>query len=159
MDNKSKITLVIDIFYNIIEIICKILIVLMVIVISYTVFGRFVLNKTPSWGEELGILCMVWIALLSAALAVRDDRHIRMTIINLIVGDKIGKLFHKAAYGIILTVSIILIIHGVKVTQLANLSRMSALGISNSFLFAALPASGIAMLIMIIEKVVKKKWK
>lgn len=51
----------------------------MVVAISYQVFGRYVLDRSPSWSEELSRYLMVWLTMLGAAAAVRSGGHIAVT--------------------------------------------------------------------------------
>lgn len=51
----------------------------MVVAISYQVFGRYVLGHSPSWSEELSRYLMVWLTMLGAAAAIRGGGHIAVT--------------------------------------------------------------------------------
>lgn len=67
----------IDYYFNkLVEYLGMMLLLIMTVIVSWVVFSRFVLNKTPAWGEEGALLCMVWFGFLCMALGVRDNRHI-----------------------------------------------------------------------------------
>jgi len=51
----------------------------MVVALSYQVFGRYVLGHTPSWSEELARYLMVWLTMLGSAAALRSGGHIAVT--------------------------------------------------------------------------------
>ncbi|QPM92419.1 TRAP transporter small permease [Pseudooceanicola algae] len=55
---------------------------LAVLIVSFgwLVFGRYVLNVTPTWVEQLALLLICYIAFLGAAIGVRDDTHIGVTL-------------------------------------------------------------------------------
>jgi TRAP-type C4-dicarboxylate transport system permease small subunit len=148
----KKIDLVLDYIEKIIMQICQFFMLMMVLVVCYSVFARFVLHNAPEWGEEGAIFCMVWVALLSSALAVRDGRHIRMTIIEHILPKKINRVLFKFIHVFILLVGIILLVYGVKIVDLARLSRMAALHISHAWLYASIPLSGLAIILMLLRK-------
>ena len=40
------------------------------------VFGRYVLNDTPTWAEALALVLVLWVTMLGAAVGVRDAGHI-----------------------------------------------------------------------------------
>jgi TRAP-type C4-dicarboxylate transport system permease small subunit len=44
--------------------------------VSYQVFGRHVLNRTPTWAESLSLLLVLYVTMLGAAVGVRDAGHI-----------------------------------------------------------------------------------
>lgn len=43
---------------------------------GWLVFGRYVLNATPTWVEQLALLLVGYIAFLGAAVGVYDDTHL-----------------------------------------------------------------------------------
>ncbi|MCW5222920.1 TRAP transporter small permease [Verminephrobacter aporrectodeae subsp. tuberculatae] len=50
--------------------------VALVSAVSWQVFGRYVLNNTPTWAESLALLMVLWVTMLGTAVAVRDAGHI-----------------------------------------------------------------------------------
>src|SRR3546814_19665482 len=47
-----------------------------VAVVAYQVFGRYVLNDTPTWAESLALVLVLYVTMLGAAVGVRDAGHI-----------------------------------------------------------------------------------
>ena len=45
--------------------------VLMTLIIGWQVFGRYVLNSSPSWSEQASLALMIWYVSLAAAAGVR----------------------------------------------------------------------------------------
>ena len=140
------------VLYGVIMTLCKLLLVAQVLVVSWVVFGRFVLNKTPSWGEEGALLCMVWFCLMSATLAIKDDSHLKITVIDMILPGKVVKFLDHANYVLIFVFALFMLIEGVKLTQLTMLNVMPGLGIKSSWLFAAIPVTGAALILALIDK-------
>lgn len=50
--------------------------VVLIAIFGWLVFGRYVLNATPTWAEQLGLLLIVVISFLSAAVGVHEQRHL-----------------------------------------------------------------------------------
>ena len=76
----EKIKPVYDWAYKIMLFICKLLLIADIIITSVTVAGRyFPFFTAPHWGEEMVLTLMVYMAVLSATLAIRKRTHIRMT--------------------------------------------------------------------------------
>ena len=66
--------------YKIVMVICKLLLIADICVVSLTVLGRYVpFIPDPTWTEEITLTLMSYMAVLSAALAIRRGAHIRMT--------------------------------------------------------------------------------
>lgn len=55
--------------------------VVVIVTFGWQVFGRYVLNATPTWTEQLGLLLIVVISFLSAAVGVRENTHLRVTVL------------------------------------------------------------------------------
>src|SRR3954471_13455739 len=49
-----------------------------VAIVFYQVFGRYVLNSSPTWAENLALVLVLYVTLIAAAVGVRDAGHIGM---------------------------------------------------------------------------------
>ena len=49
-----------------------------VAVVAWQVFGRYVLNSSPTWAENLALVLILYVTLIGAAVGVRDAGHIGM---------------------------------------------------------------------------------
>ena len=54
--------------------------VVMTAVIGWQVWGRYILNDTPHWSEQLSLFLMLYYILLAAAVGVRERFHIGLVI-------------------------------------------------------------------------------
>ena len=76
----DKIKPVYDIVEKIMRIICKLLLIADILVTCYIVIGRYIsFIDPPVWGEQVVLTLMVYLAVLSATIAIRNTAHIRMT--------------------------------------------------------------------------------
>ena len=67
-----------DITYKIVLFICKLLLTADLVITSVCVVGRYVpFVPDPAWSEEVVLTLMSYMAVLSAALAIRRNAHIR----------------------------------------------------------------------------------
>ena len=74
-----KIEPVYDFMYNLTMLICKLLLIADIIIMSWVVLARYVTAiPAPSWGEEIILTLMGYMSVLSAALAIRRNAHVRM---------------------------------------------------------------------------------
>lgn len=135
------------------EIICKIMMIVQIVCVSIVVAGRYLFNKTPAWGEETTLLCLVWIALLSAAISVREKRHMRVTIIEYIFPKKIIFILELLALVTLGGFALVMILEGAKLTQLTAMSILPGLKIKSSWLYSSVPVSSVILLIAVLEKI------
>ena len=55
--------------------------------VTYQVFGRYVLNDTPTWAEALAMVLVLYVTMLGAAVGVRDAGHIGMESLLILVPE------------------------------------------------------------------------
>ncbi|MDP2801655.1 MAG: TRAP transporter small permease [Phreatobacter sp.] len=51
-------------------------IIIMTVLVFWSIFGRYILNDTPTWTEPAVLLLMSWFILLGSASGVRERSHI-----------------------------------------------------------------------------------
>ncbi len=66
--------------------------VTLVVTFGWLVFGRYVLNATPTWVEQLALLLICYIAFLGAAAGVRDNTHIGVSLFRDMMPPTVQKL-------------------------------------------------------------------
>ena len=141
-----------DYVYAFFMIVCKVLFIVTVVVTAYLVFGRFVLGSQPVWGEEIVLMSITYMALISSALAIRDDSHMKMTVIEFLVSPKWVEVLKFLALLAISIFAGFMIVEGYYFAKIMNLSKITGLGIKTSWLYSAVPVSGVAILLMASEK-------
>lgn len=52
------------------------LLVFLIVTFGWLVFGRYVLNDTPTWVEQSSLLIIAYITFLGAAIGVREKTHL-----------------------------------------------------------------------------------
>ena len=140
-------------FYKMSMLLCKLLLVTEIIITSIVVFGRYVINKSPAWGEEVILTCMVYMTLLSAAMALRRGAHIRMTAMDRYLPKLTIKILDILSDAAIFAFSIILIYFGFKFALgIGGKGSFTSLPkVSKFWLYFPVPLSGIAMFVFEIE--------
>lgn len=63
----------------VIDVLAIVMLVVMVASMSWQVFGRYVLGRSPAWAEELARYLMVWLTFLGAAAVLRSGGHLTVT--------------------------------------------------------------------------------
>jgi len=67
--------------------------VVMTAIFAWLVFGRYVLNDTPTWVEQVSLLLVMVIAFLGAAAGVKEHTHLSVVIFRNIVPSAIRTVF------------------------------------------------------------------
>ena len=68
-------------------------IVAMTIMFAWLVFGRYVLNDTPTWVEQVSLLLIMVIAFLGGASGVNNSTHLSVNIFRSIVPTRVRTIF------------------------------------------------------------------
>jgi len=63
----------------------------MVLIGTWQVFGRFVLNATPSWSEEVQIFGHIWLVFLAIPIAYRRGAHITVEAIRRVLSPWLNR--------------------------------------------------------------------
>ncbi|BES73086.1 TRAP transporter small permease [Marinobacter nanhaiticus D15-8W] len=63
-------------------IVAGVLMVFLIITFGWLVFGRYVLNDTPTWVEQSSLVIVVYITCLGAAAGVRNNSHLSIDFIR-----------------------------------------------------------------------------
>jgi len=137
-------------FNGLIEVFGMSLLVLMTLIVSWVIFSRYFLHKTPAWGEEGARLCMVWFGFLSMALGVRDNLHLRITILDQFLSDKTKNILDWISRALIFGFAVFMVTEGIKMSEVATGSIMAGVKLNSAFLYAAVPLGGIAIIYYII---------
>src|SRR6266436_2833841 len=56
--------------------------VMLIAAVGYQVFGRYIMNNTPTWAESLALLLVLYVTMLGCAVGVRDAGHIGMELLG-----------------------------------------------------------------------------
>ena len=76
----------IDAVLNGIAAICRLLtgisLVVLTAIFGWLVFGRYVLNATPTWVEQAALLLVMVIAFLGAAVGVHENTHLSVNLLR-----------------------------------------------------------------------------
>lgn len=145
----DRVTRIFDIVYWFFMTICKIFFALMVVLTSYVVFNRFVLKGSLPWGEPIILMCMV-----SAALAIRKDTHIRMTVIDMFLPDNVLCVLRALAQICIFAFSGFMIVYGWRFSMVAGRNVITGVGIKSMWLYLSVPFAGIALCLMEVERLI-----
>lgn len=146
----SKFETVIDVVYKVIEGISALCLAGQVVLISYAVFGRYFLPRTPSWCEELSRVLMVWMSLMSAALAIKDDTHVQMSVFDKLFG-KVGLKVRDTIFALLnIGFCGVLFWKGWDLVVQTHRTQLAASGLPSSVLYGAACAGGLAMAIMLV---------
>lgn len=157
-----------DIAYRVFLVTCKLLLIADILITSYTVLGRYcqqlavkhpdafgwlAVIKDPAWTEEIVPTCMSYMAVLSAALAIRRGSHIRMTAFDHYLPKNLVKALDVLSDVAIMVLGVIMLVVGWQYASTLG-SRgyyVSLPTVSRFWMYFPVPLAGIAMIVFELE--------
>ena len=155
----QKIKPVYDWAYKIMLFICKLLLIADIVITSWSVAGRYIPFITdPHWSEEIVLTFMVYMAVLSATLAIRKRTHIRMTAFDRYLPKKVLTCLDLLADVAVLILGIVLLVQGAKVVSptgnIAKFAKYSSLpNLSQIWMYMPVPVAGVGMILFELEQI------
>ena len=155
----EKIKPVYDWTYKIMLFICKLLLIGDILITSVVVAGRYIPFITPPhWGEEMVLTMMVYMAVLSATLAIRKRSHIRMTAFDKYLPKKMLLSLDLLADLAVMALGVVLVIEGLDVIKptgnIAKFAKYSSLpNLSQIWMYLPVAVAGVGMIIFELEQV------
>ena len=132
-------------------IIASISLFLMTIVALLAIFYRFILNDPLIWSDEFIKLLFAWFCFTSMSVIAKLSRHLRVDIIDNIVGSK-PKIFLRMFGNIfVLCTAILLLFYGIGLCFSQFDNQFASMPISRAWSFAALPFGSFLMAIQLIK--------
>lgn len=143
--------------YKIVMFICKLLLIGDILITSWAVAGRYIPFITdPHWSEEIVLTLMVYMAVLSATLAIRKRAHIRMTAFDKYLPKKVLLVSDIIADVAVLALGVVLVIYGVKFcnSPLSLRGKYASIPtLSKVWQYLPVPVAGVGMIIFELEQI------
>ena len=150
----QKLKVFYDWMYKIIMVICKLLLIADICVVTLAVLGRYIsFIPDPSWSEEITLTLMCYMAVLSAALAIRRGAHIRMTSFDRYLPKTVINILDVLADIGVIILAIVMIRYGFEYANGIGAKGFypSLLWLSKKYMYLPIPIAGIAMLVFEAE--------
>ncbi len=91
--------------------------VFLTIIFGWLVFGRYVLNATPTWVEQAALLLVMVIAFIGAAVGVHEHSHLSVTILRNSVAPRLRPVFMALTDLLLAGFGILMLWHGAQLTM------------------------------------------
>lgn len=143
-----------DIVYKFVLLVCKLLLIGDILVVAYQVLGRYVpFIDDPSWTEQVVLTLMSYMAVLSAALAIRRNAHIRMTAFDPYLPKSVIKVLDLLSDFAVLILAYIMMTEGWKyAVQIGSKGKYESMPwLSRFWMYFPVALAGIAMIIFELE--------
>ena len=146
-----------DFIYKVLLFLCKLFLIADIIITSMSVAGRYIsFIPDPAWTEEVVLSCMSYMAVLSAALAIRRKAHIRMTAFDRYLPAGLLKFLDLLADIGVIILGVVMLVVGWKYASTIG-SRgtyISMPTVSKFWMYFPIPLAGFFMIVFELETIV-----
>lgn len=125
-----------------------------VAVVGLQVFGRYVLNDSPTWAENLALVLILYVTLIGAAIGVRDAGHLGFDLLIEMVPSGPRRWFQVIIQALVALFGIAMIYNGWVLGESVAGYKMPNLHLSEAVRYVPLVISGILIVTFSIEQIV-----
>ncbi|QXD14100.1 TRAP transporter small permease [Rhodocaloribacter litoris] len=141
----KKLAAIVD---RIVEVLLVLLMAVMVVVVSWQVATRYLLNDPSSITEELATYLLIWISLIGAAYALRRRAHLGIDILVRSMSPKKRRIAAYAGLAAVALFALLVLVGGgirIVYVTLALKQISAALRVPIGYVYLVLPLSGLLM--------------
>lgn len=120
---------------------------LMVLIVTWQVFSRYVLGSTPRWSVESSTILMIWVGFMGIAIGFRERIHIALDILVRRLPQTAQKWVQKGIYLLTFLFGVYLLFYGWEFVQQTRLSTLPGTELPRSSLYLMLPVAGLMICI------------
>lgn len=131
-----------DLLCSLTEWICGISLVVLTVIFGWLVYGRYVLNATPTWVEQVSLLLIVLIGFLGASIGVHRNTHLGVSYFRELSPAPVRWLFQFLGSVILIGFGAVMCWYGYKLTLFKWGSNIPLIGVPEGLRSLPLVISG-----------------
>ena len=129
-------------------------VICLVAAVSYQIFGRHVLNNTPTWAESLSLLLVLYVTMLGAAVAVRDAGHIGFESLINLLPEAGQRRLQIVIHLLVLLFGALMAWYCGQLAESVHSYKIPNLGLSEGWKYAPATLSGALIVLFSIEHII-----
>ena len=133
---------------------CVAVLAAIVSVVAFQVFGRYVLNDTPTWAEALALLLVLFVTAFGLAVGVRDAGHIGMESLLALVSDRVRHRLELLIHALVATFGALMAWNGALLAASVWGYNIPTLGIPEGLNHVPVALAGLLIVLFSIEHIV-----
>lgn len=126
---------------------------LMTLIVGWQVFGRFVLNSSPSWSEQSALTLMIWFVFLAGAAGVRDGFHIRIIAVESSLSKPRQKRLRVMSNAVVGLCGLAMLWWGGELVVRTWSHAIPSLGLPRGMAYLGIPIAGALIALFSIERI------
>jgi TRAP-type C4-dicarboxylate transport system permease small subunit len=128
--------------------------VAIIVCVTLQVFGRYVLNDTPTWAEALAMLLVLYVTMLGAAVGVREAGHIGLESLLVLVPDAVRLRLEMLIHVLVGLFGVLMAWNGGALALSVMDYKIPTLALSEAFNQAPIAIAGVLIALFSVEHLV-----
>jgi TRAP-type C4-dicarboxylate transport system permease small subunit len=128
--------------------------VLIAVAVFGQIFGRYVLNNSPSWTEALALLMVLYVTNIGVAVCVRDDRHMGVELLTGALPPRVRVPLKIFIHLLVILFAVLMIWNGWILGRQIIDYMIPNLGVSQGLTYWPLMLSGSLIVLFSIEHII-----
>lgn len=117
--------------------------VVLTIIFGWLVFGRYVLNATPTWVEQVALLLVVYIGFLGASTGVHKKTHLGVSVFRELSPKPVQRVFEFLSHTLLAGFALIMTVYGYKLAAFKWSAQIPLINVSEGLRALPIMLSGI----------------
>ena len=84
----ARMNTLLDVFAAVCKLLTGVSLVVLTVIFGWLVFGRYILNSTPTWVEQAALLLVMTITFLGAAVGIHENTHLSVNVLRDVVSRR-----------------------------------------------------------------------
>jgi len=122
--------------------------------VSFQVFGRYIMNDTPTWAEALALVLVIWVTMFGAAVGVRDAGHIGMESLLVLVPERVRVKLEIVIHALVGVFGALMAYNGALLAESVMGYKIPTLGIPEGLNHVPVAIAGVLIVLFSIEHIV-----
>lgn len=125
--------------------------VIMTAAIGWQIFGRFVLNNSPTWTEPVSLLLMLYYILLAAAVGVHEGFHLSLDLFRTLVPEGARRVFDYANHSVVGVFGLAMAWYGAALVRVTWTNKIAVLDLPQGVSYLPIPIAGALIALFSLE--------
>lgn len=126
----------------------------LIAVVAWQVFGRYVLNDSPTWSESLALVLVLYVTLIGAAVGVRDAGHLGMDSLLVLAPEWARSKIEMVIHVLVGIFGAAMVFNGYVLGSSVAPYKLANLNMSEAVRYVPLVASGVLIVLFSVEHLI-----
>ncbi len=125
--------------------------VFLILLITWSVFSRFVLNNPVAWQYEVTLICLSWIVFIGMSITFHNDEHMRLTFVANAMKPKMRAIWLTAMDMLCFVFLIVAGYLAISIVQNSMQTMYQTIPVSRGWFYMPFPIGALFSLFQIIN--------